>query len=719
MLSKPVWIFPDSSDTADLVFSRYSAQRPRKALFYRTVVKGGYRRCCRPAVYLSDFAILVQYPFRDVDGKNRILYNAPITAVFRFKGKSHQLGFADHDRSCFMTFGHPSAWYLFLLAIPIILFYILKIRLRQETVSTTIFWQQVFEERRSRSLWRQLRHLISLILCLLFLAVLVGAALEPVSESQKKAARCVIVVDNSAGMNAVDSGRQTRLDRAKKELQALLTTTDVARQIALLTAGGRPQIVTGFPDHLGTLRRSVESIRPTDHPTAVVETIELARQLVASEEDSSILVLTDGNATGLAQREFPPKVRFCPVGEPIDNIGITRFQPRRSLGDAVGYEILVETVNHGTDSVSARLEVELDDRVVDVVPLTLPPSQPQTTIVRDVTADGGLLRATLKPVGGVPDGFPTDDTAIAFLPARPTQQVYLYGEDDFFLLKVLQSQPNVRLRFPDEIPERVPDDGVLVLHRTVPEAIPAGNVLVIDPRNSCDLFDVGEPLEMPIVAKAADDSPLMKFVRLLNLTIPGARTITLKNDTFQKLAETPEEAPIYAFGQSPERNVLVLTADLKRSDLPLRTAFPILVSQALIHFRGSGGELEKAFSTGESVRVPLDRSDAVDHVVLRSPSGNVQHFPVKSGVVSLGMLPECGVWEISETDGKTPLTRIACNLTNNESSNLRLAPETFYEQTPDATVLRSGVRPIWFWLALFALLLTTAEWLLYQRRWVD
>jgi len=534
----------------------------------------------------------------------------------------------------------------------------------------------------------------------------------------------VIVVDNSASMNARDAGQQTRLDQAKTELYTLLTTTDVARQTAILTAGGHPQIAVGFTDHLGTLRRGVEAIPPTDHPTALVETIELALQLTAAEEDSAVLVFTDGNASGLTPFESLPNVRFFPVGEPIDNIGITRFQPRRSLGDAVGYEVLVETVNYGTQPVSVRLEVELDDRIVDVIPLTLEPEQPHTSIVRDVTPDGGLLRATLKTAGGVSDALPTDDTAIAFLPARPTQQIYLYGEEHFFLLRVLQSQPNVQLHFPAEIPERLPEDAVLVLHRTVPPdlgtAIPAGNVLIIDPRNSCDLFDVGDPLDMPIVAKVSP-SPLMRFVNLLNLMIPGARTITPKEESFEHLAETPEEELIYACGVAQDRTILVLSADLDRSDLPLRTAFPILVSQALVHFRESGGELERAYSTGQPVRVALAdvrlRSD-LEHVMLRAPSGVEQVFPVKTGMVSLGMLPECGVWELWELDGEAPLLRMACNLTNSEASHLRFADESFYAQTPDTAALRSGIRPIWFWLALTALLLTVTEWILYQRRWV-
>lgn len=649
-----------------------------------------------------------------------------------------------------MSFAQPIAWILFLLAIPIILFYILKIRLRQEPVSTTIFWQQVFEERRSRSFWRQLRHLISLLLSLIFLSLLAFAVLNPIPWGQKKPARCVIVVDNSASMNArtgnLDGssfGNSTRLEQAKSELNRLLNSTDVARQTALLSAGGRPQIIVGFTDHLGTLRRGLDSIAQTDSPTALAETIELAQQLIASEKDSSILVYSDGCIRNLAELEQLPNVRFFPVGKPTDNIAITRFQPRRSLGDAVGYEILVETQNFGSESVEVRLEVELGNRVIDVVPLTLEPNKPWTTIIRDTTAEGGLLLGTLKMIKPAGDGaLPMDNIARAFLPARPMQQVFLCGENDFFLEKVLQSQPNIELRRLAEVPVIIPEGAVLILHQTVPETLPEGNIFIVDPRNSCDLFNIGEPLESPIIAKQDKDSSLLKFVHLTNLMIHGARKITSSfssaeedatglNASLTVLAETPEAAPVYLNWQTNGGEVLLLSADLKRGDLALRTAFPIMISQALLRFRGSGGELEKAYSTDETVRV--DVKTTVEQILLKSPAGKTQLYPVERtsplfGTVSFGKLSHCGVWEILEPvddrnallDAKPKtLMRIACNLFDADESNLRLAPESFYEQQPDIAALRTGVRPIWFWLALIALLFTTLEWFLYQRRWTD
>ncbi|MDR2756922.1 MAG: BatA and WFA domain-containing protein [Planctomycetaceae bacterium] len=609
-----------------------------------------------------------------------------------------------------MTFTNPAAWYLLFLAVPIILFYILKIRLRQEPVSTVIFWQQVFEERRSRSFWRRLRHLISLLLSLLFLFLLIGAVLNPILVARKTPARCVIIVDNSAGMNAVtDTHGTSRLDLVKTQLSRLLTTNTIARQTAIITAGGTPQIVVGFTDHPGTLRHNIELIKPTDYVTVLTPAVELAEQLIASEEDSLIWVYTDGCVSNLADLMEKPNIKFFPIGSPTNNIGITRFQPRRSFGDAIGYEVLIEMVNFGTESVDAELELELENRLVDVIPCKLKPNQPQTKIVPNITTQGGLFRATVNSE----DVFPTDNTAVAFLPELTTQHVYIFGTENFFLHKVLQSQPNIELHFLSTLPDRIPDGGVLVLHQTVPATIPNGKVLIIDPRNSCDQFEVGEEIEVPIIAEEHSASPFLKFVHLKNLIIAGARKLTFQNNTIEILAKTPELLPIYTYCN----NVLVLTADLTRSDLALRTAFPILVSQALTQFRGSGGELEKTYSTNEPVCLELKTTN--EQVTVISPSGFSQQFPVKSNTVSLGMLPECGVWTIQ--NGTTEQISIACNLSNLSESNLRIAPESFYTQhsLTSNDILLQTTPPIWLWLTIIALFLCVTEWFLYQRRWID
>ncbi len=78
-----------------------------------------------------------------------------------------------------MNFLNPMAMIWAGLAVPIIAFYILKIRLRRVPVSTVMFWEQIFEQKQPRSIWQHLRHLLSLLVQLAMLALLVFALAEP------------------------------------------------------------------------------------------------------------------------------------------------------------------------------------------------------------------------------------------------------------------------------------------------------------------------------------------------------------------------------------------------------------------------------------------------------------------------------------------------------------------------------------------------------------
>ena len=71
-----------------------------------------------------------------------------------------------------MTFANPAALAWALLVVPIVIFYILKIRLKRVPVSTVIFWQQIFDEKKPRSIWQRLRHLVSLLVQLALVILL-------------------------------------------------------------------------------------------------------------------------------------------------------------------------------------------------------------------------------------------------------------------------------------------------------------------------------------------------------------------------------------------------------------------------------------------------------------------------------------------------------------------------------------------------------------------
>ncbi|MCL2004929.1 MAG: BatA and WFA domain-containing protein [Planctomycetaceae bacterium] len=586
-----------------------------------------------------------------------------------------------------MTVANPIAWGLLLLAVPIILFFLLKIRFRKESVATAIFWQQVFEERRNRRLHRRLRHLISLLLALLFLACLTAAVLDP-ALSEPTNIRHIIIIDNSASMNALlDDSKTTRLELAKRQAHKQLNHLS-GQHVAILTASINPVIVSGFTDQIAMLRRALAEIPSTDFPGDLPAALHLAEQLRADSPDSMLYIYTGG--------------------PPFDNLAITRFQPRRLPEHVADYEIFVEVVNFGTQTIHTRLEIERNDELIHVITLALEPNLPTTRIIRNTSSAGGLFRARLTDG----DPFPTDNTAIAFLSEQYVQRILLYGQENFFLWHALQSLPMTEVAVIDSIPEYIPPDSVLLLHRSVPEILPSGNVLLIDPQDDCDFFQVAGRLDWPIAANVDTESPLVRFLSP-GLMFANARVMISRQGDPRILIETAEGFPLYLQFTAENRQVLVLSADLNQGDFALRTAFPLLISQALASFRNSE-ELLKAYSTAEAATMSLPTVG--QSIILRSPSGREEVFPSRDGLVSLGRLGEVGIWTILELESGRELARIACNLFSASESNFLLDGEPMQVEI---AVGRWFAWPIWFYLACLALLLTVVEWFLYQRRWID
>jgi hypothetical protein len=263
-------------------------------------------------------------------------------------------------------------------------------------------------------------------------------------------------------------------------------------------------------------------------------------------------------------------------------------------------------------------------------------------------------------------------------------------------------------------------------------------VLVIEPESSGPLWDLGETIHNPVVAKQDKDSPLMLHIRLDNVLMPEARKLALKVPG-KVLAESAAGDALYAVLDRPEParqgKLVLLNVNLDKSDLPLQTAFPIMMTNLLNWFGGTKGELREALAAGSvaEVEIPADRS-AESRFVLKRPDGRETPVVVTAGAakVTVGPLDRTGVWRVLKRSAKSPLpaqdakdaidyrdvvVELACNLADRRESDLRPAVDPAVRQPGLAAGL--AVRPIWYYLLVSALTLTCWEWFLYQRRWID
>lgn len=685
-----------------------------------------------------------------------------------------------------LDFANPSALWWALLALPILGLYILKVRLRRVSTTTLLFWNQLFDEKKPRAWWQRLRHWLSLLLQLAFLMLLVAALLDPLWSWQKQQQRrIVLVLDNSASMQAVGEDGMERLQLAKQAAISVVRSLRDGDQMAVVSAGGRPQVVWGMTHHQRWLVDAIEGLPATDAPSAIEPSITLARRLLTGLEGAGeTIVLTDGQSPDLTallepvedatpeDRSTPPPatLKIYAVGEPRDNIAITRYQVRRSLIDAIGYQVLIDVTNFSDAAAACRLELKLDEELVDVLPLELQPNETVTRIINHASIAGGRMVATLD----VEDALSVDNTAIALLPIRQPVPVQLFSDGNLFVHSVLKSIPLVDLTVADlatldKSPNQLNSRVIQVFDRVVPAILPRGPVLVVDPQNECDLWKVTEDLESPIVASVDGDSPLTQHVRLDNVLFPGAKRLEFKTAA-QTLIRDPFDAPLLARFSRTTGDVVVLTCSLDQGDLPLRIAFPVLMKNVIEWFQGDSNQLRPAASSGEvlTLTVPAKNNtqgdmsdeqsaasvndasetdsdvngsailvlsptdDATANFELVAPDGSATPIATENQQVTIGPLLQTGLWFVRSRAeplhepadqaspavpklADAPVLSVACNLSSFQESDLR--PRS---QLPNAAselaTLKLGGRSLWFYLTLVAAGLIAIEWWLYHRR---
>jgi len=307
----------------------------------------------------------------------------------------------------------------------------LRVRHRDVTVVTTLFWHEAVEETRARVLVQRFRHPLAYLLILLIALLLWFGALDPEREGGSERGQ-VVLLDASAGM---DWG--TRFEEAAATLLDVTRELPVsARTVIACGAAPRTLLLPGESDLL--LEERLRGLTPDACPA----TLEKEIQAIAVRRGSAltdIIVVGDGAVSEGALALLPETLTTRRAGRPEDalvrgaNIGITALGVSPAASGAWNrVDVLVQLSGEGSSD--AALEATIDGAALEAQ-LT---RSGDRLLLSDVPANGARLTLTL-PAGGA---LEVDDTAQLTLPDRPLLRVALSGALDA-LRPALEADPAV------------------------------------------------------------------------------------------------------------------------------------------------------------------------------------------------------------------------------------------------------------------------------------
>jgi hypothetical protein len=218
----------------------------------------------------------------------------------------------------------------------------------------------------------------------------------------------------------------------------------------------------------------------------------------------------------------------------------------------------------------------------------------------------------------------------------------------------------------------------------------------------------------------------MRFVDLANVHLRTAKTIA-PAPWATTLAETDKGALIVAGEKGDGRSVYV-GFSVFDSDMPLRIAFPIFLSNCVQWLTARPGDTSGVFKAGDVV--PLGggatqkTASAID---VKRPDGRTDTVRPAPGTPALyDRTDQVGIYTARNGDNGTPPRTFPVSLLSPGESNIApVAKPVFVVADADAGDINITTPPgervpvrreIWPWIAAFALAVLSVEWFVYHRR---
>jgi hypothetical protein len=632
-----------------------------------------------------------------------------------------------------MTLLAPWAFW-FLSVIPVIvMLYLLKLKRRPVQVSTLMFWQRVLKESRRRALFQRLRNWLSMLLHLLiFLLILLALAKPEWGRFIKSGASTVLILDARARMQAMEKDGQTRFEKAKQMLASYISRAGDQNQMTLLVSHDTPEVIVPFSGNEKAFQQAIASLQPTDAAGTLDSTVHLADELLSSragekriviftDQKSAISNLNSAEAVGRGQQS---EIDFVPTGTPQPNVAITRFAARPLPASPQTSQILLELQNFSNVPANGNVELYLDGNLIDVKPFTLLAHGSKTSIFPSVRQPGENSRGWLIARLDTKDALASDNEAFAVLASRQPARVLLVTRGNWFLEKMLAADDLLKfdLLAPDAFESGMAKNfDAVILDDVMPAGFDLqkteGNFLFI---KKTPFAENPKPLDQPLITDVDEESPLMRLVNLKNVTFLRALEIPLQGTIGAWHFTAPLRSfdnPLVIAGSREagggEQRMVAFSFDIADSDLPLRVAFPLLMSNTLEWLAGERSDAASSFQAGAVMELQPKQTIWKEAQRVISPQTKIDPSqlarnsfqPLKNGFYLL-QTGENMEWIAVNTFSESESDLLGTNAENTAIE----APA----QNPSFALFTS--RPLWNYFALAAFALFSLEWWLYHCR---
>ncbi|MBW3578411.1 MAG: BatA and WFA domain-containing protein [Actinobacteria bacterium] len=591
-----------------------------------------------------------------------------------------------------MSFANPAGFLAGLLTLPLIAWYVLRVRRPRVTVASTFLWRRSERSIAAAVPWQRFRSDATFWLVLLALVAGTLALAQPyVTVTASLGDHTIVVMDASASMLADEDG-PTRLELARRSAETLVDRLGPGQVVSVVEAGPRARVLLSASGDPRAVRRALAAVRPSHGAADLTDAFTLAAALERPGQSTVVHLLSDGVVPADHRDAVPPGLLVTAVGRERPNLAVTRLHAV-PVG-AGAHQLFVQVRNFGTLATDADLTVgvaatdAVDAAVEPLIErrLRLGPRATEELIVTLERSGGPHLVAEIAPVGTTvtgesSDALSVDDRAYTVLPSARELTVLIAGPGNVFLETAFAAVPGVQVRTTDTVPDAVSDavsgpgaralddaDLVVVDRVAAPAAPPRLPTVYVAPPVAPPGVEITGEAELPALTFQAPDHEILAAVDLSEVAIAAAQTVTAPALT--PIASGPS-GPLILAGRLDASPVVYLAFDLTQSNLPLQPAWPVLIANAVTWL--GGGPTTTPASAGEAVTVPVPAG--ATGITVTGPGTELTVDPAQPRV----RLEQAGLyrlrWAATGDDGAGGEAWVAANTVPAEGDLARSRPD--------------------------------------------
>lgn len=473
----------------------------------------------------------------------------------------------------------------FLGLIPVVVvIHMIRQKQRKVLVTTYFLWEDNITQTRWGIILHHLKANSSLLMQILIIILIALALAQPAWHlAHGTAERIIVIIDISASMKTQDplSHNQTRIEKGKDKAREIIRKKASSCKAMLIESGVKPKILVPFTEDKKHLYSSIKGITASEAPTDLIQALYLALSFIQSEKEEVIYCLTD-KIDSLSARfiKLHPTVKPILISGGTQNTGITRFAFRQKSNYSDNYELFVEIKNYNDIDKICPWQLKIDTTIIVNDSIFLKPGEKRQLFL----PYKGILRGNASAVLLQKDDFSVDNTAYSVLSSVKTMKVLLVSPGNIFLENLFRAYPHCLLDTLKEIDtsqweHNLSQYNIIIIDRMSFPYTDRGNLLLIDAYSpSIPFFKLG-PVASPRNLDWDRKHPLTTNVNLDGLFIGTATKIKAAPET--KAIITSTETDLLYYYSNEKLSIVFMGFDILQSDLPVRVAFPVLMSNII------------------------------------------------------------------------------------------------------------------------------------------